>query len=643
MVYAQAESADCQALELASINHWPQAYKCAYKQNNPALLKLVKWLCYQQKSCSTDFKDISDFIIANPDFPDIEILVKRAEEKITSQITDEVLVKWFRKHKPKTATGIKYYIKLSLPHIVDKDKLSKTVKYGWINGSYNSEERALFLQKYGHLLSTQDHIAKIYLLLSKGNTKIDQDILNLIPNNYKELLKARMSLRNDQNNFAKIINNIPKNLRNDTELLFAEAQWYKHKGHHRKLAKLLYDHRQQKSVGADNWFKLRTNTVVELIDTGSYKFAYNIAKDHSYTDLVNYVDGEWLAGRIAYFYLDQPQLAIEHFKNIYKQSKFSVSKSKGAYWSAMAARKLKNMELADEFFVLASRYPDTFYGQLAVMHKSKDPYIILPAEPKIEDDDLIWFKNNQLISAIKLLIQAKKYNLVEKFMKTVIQHNPDPAKILLIVRLGYNINMPRLSVSSGKEAARHGYFLAKHIYPTLKFSPKSNQIEKALMLSIIRQESAFDQYAVSSAEAMGLMQLIHPTAKDVSQELNIRFKKNDLINNPKLNLTFGCHHLTKLIEYYNGSYILAIAAYNAGPGNVNKWIVKYGDPRKLKSAEQVIKWIEKIPFFETRGYVQNVLTNLQVYRSILKNNKTDRIKVNLNQDLLRSNKRLTRS
>ncbi|MEI6187102.1 MAG: lytic transglycosylase domain-containing protein [Alphaproteobacteria bacterium] len=626
----------CNTLDLAKTNLWSEARKCSHKQHNQALDKLVNWLCYQNTNCDASFEEISNFINANPSFPDIQILTKQAEERITMDTPKDLLIKWFKHHKPLTATGIKYYTQLIIPHIESKDELAKTIKYGWIKGNLCAEERRKFLLKYGDILSIGDHIEKVNTLLSKGNRNIDSDILNLLPNNHKSLIKARISLINNQNHFARIIQTVPQNLSKDPWLLHAEAQWHKHKGHHHKLANLLYDNRQIKELGNDSWFRLRTETVAELMDAGNYKFAYAIAKEHNYQDPVNYVDGEWLAGRLAYFYLQQPKLAIEHFNNILKHAKFSVSKSKGAYWSGMAARKMKNLKLSEAFFSEATKHPDTFYGQLAITHRTNDKYINLPTEPIVKQQDLDWFEHDDLIKAAKLLIQNKQYTLAEKFMKAAIQHNTNPARILLVVRMGYNINIPRLSVTSGKEAARNGLFLAKHIYPTLKFSPKPNQIEKALMLSIIRQESAFDHTAMSSASAMGLMQIIYPTAKDIGKELSLRFRERDLINNPRLNLTFGCHHLSTLIEKYDGSYILAAAAYNAGPGNANKWILKYGDPRKLKTVEQVVSWIEKIPFYETRGYIHNVLANIQIYRGILENNKTTKIKVNLDKDLLRT-------
>lgn len=624
----------CDSLELAFSKRFEEANRCVSRGGDRAVAKFVKWFCIQEGKCDLGFKQISQFIDENPAFPDQEILVKRAEDKITDETPKDELVSWFTHHKPRTGNGIKYYYNLKLPTIQKQETLIGAAKYGWIYGNHNRDERALYLSEYGKYLTTKDHIAKVNVLLERGNTKIDDDIFALLPQEYALLIKARVLLREDHKNFAKVINKVPLNLRKDAGLLLAEAMWYKHNGKQENVIKLLSDNANNVNVRSDDWFKIRTLAAAELMDNGEYKKAYSIARNHNYKDLVNYVDGEWLAGRISYIYLSDYKSALAHFQNILKTAKYSVSKSRGAYWAAMAARKLKNEELTREYFAEAAKYHDTFYGQLAVTQNNKDHYVVLNPDPIATEQDLNWFKNDQLVRISKLLIAKKRYGMAEKFLKAVVMSTKNPARIMLVVRMGYSIDIPKLSVSSGKEAIRGGCFLPQHSYPTLKFSPNSDQIEKAFMLSIIRQESAFDHQAVSSAEAMGLMQMIHPTAKDVGKELGVKFKKQDLVNNPRLNLTFGCHHLTKSVESYNGSYVLAAAAYNAGPGNVNKWIEKYGDPRDLKTVEQVVVWIEKTPFFETRGYIQNVLANLQIYRSLLKDSKSNKIKINLDKDLL---------
>ena len=133
------------------------------------------------------------------------------------------------------------------------------------------------------------------------------------------------------------------------------------------------------------------------------------------------------------------------------------------------------------------------------------------------------------------------------------------------------------------------------------------------MLAVIRQESAFASAAVSPAGARGLMQLLPRTARTVAAGINIDYKHDRLTTDPDLNVVLGQAYLESLIADFDGSYLLALAAYNAGPGRVRAWMRAYGDPRE--ASVDPTDWIEMIPFSETRNYLQRVMENLQVYRA----------------------------
>ena len=110
------------------------------------------------------------------------------------------------------------------------------------------------------------------------------------------------------------------------------------------------------------------------------------------------------------------------------------------------------------------------------------------------------------------------------------------------------------------------------------------------------------------------MQLMPATAQHIAKKIGVRYRKEKLRTDPTYNVLLGSHYIGELLESFDGSYILAIAAYNGGPGNVNKWLKQYGDPRKLRHLHDLIDWIEMIPFSETRNYVQRVLEGKQVYQ-----------------------------
>ena len=127
----------------------------------------------------------------------------------------------------------------------------------------------------------------------------------------------------------------------------------------------------------------------------------------------------------------------------------------------------------------------------------------------------------------------------------------------------------------------------------------------------MRQESAFQADAVSPAGAQGLMQLMPKTASETARALKISHSPGRL-SEPDYNLKLGQAYLRDMIADFGGSYILALAAYNAGPKRAREWLKAHGDPRA--GVEEAVDWIEMIPIEETRNYVQRVLENLQVYR-----------------------------
>jgi soluble lytic murein transglycosylase len=168
------------------------------------------------------------------------------------------------------------------------------------------------------------------------------------------------------------------------------------------------------------------------------------------------------------------------------------------------------------------------------------------------------------------------------------------------------------AVRIAKRAERKGYILPDYLFPVLTTATqKGYALHPAFIHGITRQESAFDQYAQSHAGAMGLMQLMPATAKETAQKSGLSYSKNRLLNDPAYNMTLGSLYLKQMLDRFDGNRTLAIAAYNAGPGRVSQWIAEFGDPRDAKIDET--DWIETIPVYETRNYVQRVTEAINVY------------------------------
>jgi len=181
-----------------------------------------------------------------------------------------------------------------------------------------------------------------------------------------------------------------------------------------------------------------------------------------------------------------------------------------------------------------------------------------------------------------------------------------------------------LAIAISKMAARGGVPLTRDGYPSINV-PKLplrtlGAMENPLVLAMIRQESAFRADAVSPAGARGLMQLMPGTARQVARKINVAYSRTRLTTDPSYNLKLGQVYMSGMLQRFGGSYVLGLAAYNAGPQRVAKWKHARGQPRG--NVFLAIDWIEQIPFAETRNYVQRILESLQVYRMQLDQSKT---------------------
>jgi len=167
----------------------------------------------------------------------------------------------------------------------------------------------------------------------------------------------------------------------------------------------------------------------------------------------------------------------------------------------------------------------------------------------------------------------------------------------------------------GKAALGRGLPLEHYAFPTQgipEYRPIGPALELAVVYAIARQESTFNPKTVSSARAMGLMQVTPAAGRYVTQKFHAAYDEKRLLSDQTYNVQLGAAELADLFADYRGSYILTFVGYNAGRGRVKEWIAKHGDPRDPKI--DPIDWVEQIPFAETRYYVQRVMENLQVYR-----------------------------
>jgi soluble lytic murein transglycosylase len=192
----------------------------------------------------------------------------------------------------------------------------------------------------------------------------------------------------------------------------------------------------------------------------------------------------------------------------------------------------------------------------------------------------------------------------------------DPAALTTLAEIARRHDDARATLLIGKGALGRGFALEQYAFPDFgvpDFQPIGPPVDRYVIYSIVRQESAFNPKVVSGANAYGLMQVTPPAGRDTAKRFNVSFDQRRLAGDIVYNCQLGSAELGNDISNWRGSYILAFVAYNAGPRRAKEWIDQYGDPRDPKV--DPIDWVERIPLSETRFYVQRVLENMQVYRA----------------------------
>ncbi|MEZ0171588.1 lytic transglycosylase domain-containing protein [Microvirga sp. TS319] len=588
------------------------------KLTDPAAQAVAEWFAIRI-GLPLGYERIMAFRRDFPDWPMTSQLRRRleitflAERRSNAQIRD-----FFDKRPPVTPAG-----RIALGLALKGDGLDKEaadlIRFAWREDTFGSDTERRILDRFPDLLTRADHRYRMERHLLKENWSAAQRAAELAGQDYVTLVKARMGLFQGKKKADKAFAAVPASLRTDPSYLFSRALFQRRANNMAEAAKIIMqaprDHELR--VDGDEWWAEQRRIARELLDKGDAKTAYMVASHHSAESPAEQIEAEFHAGWIALRFLNDPETAAKHFATASQAASTPISLSRAAYWQARAAESAGAAEDAKHFYMRAAGYPTTYYGQLA-RDKLGESVSLRSVEP-LKDDEHKAFDALVPVRAVRLLNQIGEPELAIGLYADLAQVLNDPGQLDALAALATSQHNPRAVLAVGKIALQRGFPLDQHAYPIAAipdFEPVGDEVEAAMVYAIARQESAFNPKAVSSAGARGLMQLMPATAKRTAQRFGVGFDLNRLVDDPSYNAKIGSAHLGELMEDWKGSYILAFASYNAGGGNVKKWIRSYGDPRQPDV--DMIDWVERIPFYETRNYVQRVMENLQVYRARLK-------------------------
>ncbi|HIJ37805.1 MAG TPA: lytic transglycosylase domain-containing protein [Rhodospirillaceae bacterium] len=603
-----------QAFEAVNRDHSDWAIAFAAKAHDKLLGKVLRWYIFTQPNSGAMFGEIVSFIQSNPTWPQMATLRRRAEEAISVATPESMVLEWFANNPPQTVSGAMAYGK-ALINNGQNEKAAELLRATWINGNFGPLQERQFLASFRDLLTRQDQILRLdRLLWDHQDSAVEHQILR-VDEDYRLLAQARIALDNAASNGEAIAARVPAELKDDPGLIYELVRFRRQLDRDEQAIELL-KHPGHDQSHPEMWWSERAILARRALQRGAITQAYTIASEHRQKEGTGFADAEWFAGWIALRFLSDHEEALRHFQRLYDNVGSPHSRARGAYWTGRALEVLGRQDEAIHWFNIAGQNITSFYGQLAASKLNPEQQWPLPADPVPNAEDIRDFEHHELVRAAHMLSQIKQTDLIRPFMLRMNDLAKTPGQKALAANLATEAGRSDIAVALARHAEREGVPLITSGYPIPALSPQEKP-ERALVLGVIRQESAFHHAAVSSAGARGLMQLMPSTAAKIAKALKVVFRKKDalasaLTNDPGLNVKIGSAYLNDLLDDFNGSYVLSIAAYNAGPSRVRKWLREQGDPRTRDV--DAVDWIEEIPFSETRNYVQRVLEGVQIYR-----------------------------
>ena len=638
-----------EALKYSDASMFDEAKNEIKDTNNENLLLFIKWLKLREGKGS--FWEYSEFLKYHEHWPQQRLLKKLGELSIDESVKKRDIQTFFKvgadckKLKevssrlyeddclPQTAQGSIALLQILnantntefFNEVLEKLVVRQIVtdkQWNYLNTYHKSKLAEMATQRFKHFKKKSDlnELDRISIFLDEKELKILKNVKQ-----YKEIKKLSKNFTYKAKDF------------NDVGVAYDYISLLRRSGQFDLAQKLIRKNssRHFDIIEDERWLQIKQIYSLRALRGGYANRAYEIANTkYNFSDnpnsLSDFLYLEWLAGFIALEFFNDPKLAKKHFLNFFTLLKeweeksnylneigyhkdiisLDIASARIGYWLGKTFIQLGDKKSAQEFFTLSANYDYSFYGQLSLERLK-----IKPSPRYVKRKDSKSFKiNNQkgLVEVAASLYFAERGVLSDYIFGHLAKYLSEQERYKLCHIL-HDAGFIKGSLTVAKKSTEKGTPLHSELFPTNKDFAFDQNVDKSLVLSVIRQESEFFRAAKSRTGALGLMQLMPNTAKEVARKLKIKYQKSKLITDENYNIRLGSYYLKYLLKRYEGSKVLTLAAYNAGPANLKKWLSNMGDPRK-KGIDPLV-WIELIPYPETRNYIKRVLEAVWIYDS----------------------------
>ena len=613
--------------------------------SDPVGRKLADWI--RLRNGMGELAEYEAFLKDNPLWPGRSVLTEHLEAALfTEGGSAKEIKKYFAASPPQTGIG---YAALAAANLADgnTEEARKLAAKVWREMTIPAGLEAGFLKRFGDLLTPADHQWRFNRMVTDdvrwaGNradrAAFARRIIPLLPAAEQKKATARLAVFNRASNARALMSALPSGGAGDTGLAFHRIQLLRKASKIEEAAKVILaiPPDPTKIAVLDEWWAERRELAYGALKMDKMKLAYELVKNAGPLTVNPLKEQTFMAGWIAFRYLNKPGVAEKHFKDFAAAADGPLSRAKAAYWLGRVADARGDKAEAARQYRLATKNPDTFHGLLAMQMLQNGRTNLDIKPPALPSPQQV--RKFVSLDAAKALVMASKAKLSRVYTRSFLtglgNRLPSEAEAGMVAHVADALGDPQMSVRIAKSAVARGQNLLTYAYPTSSFpsyKPLRAPPETALLLGLARQETEFEPQTVSGAGAKGLLQVMTVTAQHVCHDYKIKCQTPRLLSDTQYNVMIASAYIADRMDDFGGSYVLGLAGYNAGPGRARQWIRENGDPRDPKV--DPVDWIERIPITETRDYVTKVLANIQMYRARLGNSANA---LRMQQDLVRA-------
>jgi soluble lytic murein transglycosylase len=603
------------AIDLARKAKTTEAIVIGKTIGDPAAQKLVEWYLLRHPDSDAKFSRFAAFIADNPNWPGRALMRRRAEARLWQERSNAATVRSFTGDRPTSAKG-----RLALARALlaegNRDGAGRWAREAWRSDELSERSEAEALETFRDLLTPEDHQARMDKRIGAKDLAGAKRAAQRLGSDELSIVKACAAVKADASKALDLLDAVESAARQDLGYTLCRIQWMRRHDRIEDATRLMLAAAPETMAlqDTDEWWRERRILARKLLDLGKFQIAYAVVRDATLPASENYrADFHFMLGWIALRYLNDPATARAHFAHVDDGSANPIVLARANYWRGRAAEAVGDNDAMRAGYEAAARHTTAYYGQLARAKLGLERIELrapLPADPAGGA-----VLSDEIVRAADMLYAIGEREVVVSFAVDLAENCGDEATLAALGELTFRRNDARAMLELGKTALARGLAVDPYAFPTIgipQHSPIGPEIERSVIYSVARTESAFDQRDKSSANAVGLMQVTPEAARDTAKRFGVAYDWERIVSDPVYNTQIGAAELSALLKEYKGSHIMTFAGYNAGRGRVRDWVQAHGDPRDPNV--DPIDWVERIPFAETRNYVQRVMENLLVYR-----------------------------